>query len=361
MTPYITRSLAQQIVNTVKDLCGQNINFIDCSGTIFASTDSSRIGTFHEIGRQAASEETIIEVSKNDRYTGTQQGVNLPVYHNHKVIAVIGITGDPKEVRKYAKLAERITHLLIREKELDALKRTEAEKKASVLRGLIDREDMHPDYLKENFLHWKIDDKASWQLLHFHLTNSIQDDHSRSSDTAIRQFLQKLEIPLYAFEYPGEHLAVIQDDVFHRSRSLLQDFAQKYSDALCIAVGNPTSIYEIADSSLSAEIALKSIQEDSSYIEAEEVDVELLLASAPAGYRNSFLDKTLHKLSADDIELLKIYFSCGMSLKHTCEKTFLHKNTIQYRLNQIHSHCGFNPRNFQDAVRLYLALKLQKN
>ena len=43
MTPYITRALAQQIVDTVRDLCGQNVNFIDCSGTIFASTDATRI------------------------------------------------------------------------------------------------------------------------------------------------------------------------------------------------------------------------------------------------------------------------------------------------------------------------------
>lgn len=54
MTPYITRVLAQQIVNTVKDLCGQKVNFIDCSGTIFANTAESRIGMFHEIGQQAA-------------------------------------------------------------------------------------------------------------------------------------------------------------------------------------------------------------------------------------------------------------------------------------------------------------------
>lgn len=54
MTPYITRVLAQQIVNTVKDLCGQNVNFIDCSGTIFANTAESHIGMFHEIGQQAA-------------------------------------------------------------------------------------------------------------------------------------------------------------------------------------------------------------------------------------------------------------------------------------------------------------------
>ncbi|MFR9077372.1 helix-turn-helix domain-containing protein [Blautia obeum] len=41
-----------------------------------------------------------------------------------------------------------------------------------------------------------------------------------------------------------------------------------------------------------------------------------------------------------------------------CEETFLHKNTIQYRLNQIHKKSGYNPREFQDAVRLYLALKM---
>ena len=74
MTPYITRALAQQIVDTVRDLCGQNVNFIDCSGTIFASTDESRIGTFHEIGREAAASGSVIEVRESDHFTGTQQG-----------------------------------------------------------------------------------------------------------------------------------------------------------------------------------------------------------------------------------------------------------------------------------------------
>ena len=68
MTPYITRALAQQIVDTVRDLCGQNVNFIDCSGTIFASTDATRIGTFHEIGQQTAERGTVIEVRENDRF-----------------------------------------------------------------------------------------------------------------------------------------------------------------------------------------------------------------------------------------------------------------------------------------------------
>ena len=54
MTANIDQTLAQQIVNTVKDVCGYAVNFIDCSGMIYASTDETRIGTFHELGKIAA-------------------------------------------------------------------------------------------------------------------------------------------------------------------------------------------------------------------------------------------------------------------------------------------------------------------
>ena len=58
----IDRTLAAQVVNTVKDVCGRDVNFINQSGIIFASTDPERIGTFHEIGHQAALTGETIEV-----------------------------------------------------------------------------------------------------------------------------------------------------------------------------------------------------------------------------------------------------------------------------------------------------------
>ena len=358
MTPYITRALAQQIVNTVKDLCGQNVNFIDCSGTIFASTDEARIGTFHEIGQQAAQSGSVIEVRENNRFTGTQEGVNLPVYHNHKMIAVIGISGNPDEVRKYAKLAERITRLLIREKELDAFNRSEAEKKSYVIRALIEQEDIHPEYLRENLSKWNISEKKNWQLLRLKLNETESLSFSPSLDSSIQKLLLKLDCQLFTFVYPDEYLAVMDSEVFHRQRTLLTDFAQKYTDGLCIAVGNPVLIHNLSDSAFSAEIALKSLPSGKNYAEAAGLDLELILASVNSRNKKVFLEKTLSKLSQEDLELLRIYFSCDMSLKKTCEETFLHKNTIQYRLNQIHRKCGYNPREFQDAVRLYLALKM---
>lgn len=117
------------------------------------------------------------------------RGGNLPIYHNHKIIAVIGITGNPDDVQKYARLAERITRLLIREKELDAFNRTESEKKSYILRGLIDHEDIHSD---------------NRPVL------------SASLDNAVSQLFKQLDCQLFTFVYPDEYLAVIKEAVFHR-------------------------------------------------------------------------------------------------------------------------------------------------
>ena len=66
MITHISHTLAQQIVNTIKDVCSYDINFINSSGTIIASTNSARIGAFHEIGRKAAVTGTTIEVAESD-------------------------------------------------------------------------------------------------------------------------------------------------------------------------------------------------------------------------------------------------------------------------------------------------------
>ena len=120
MITQIGKQLATQIVDTVHDVCGHDINFINKNGIIYASTNTSRIGSFHEIGKKAADTKTVIEVQDNDHYEGTSSGVNIPVTHNGYLIAVIGISGSPDEVRKFAYLAEKITRLLIREQELNA-------------------------------------------------------------------------------------------------------------------------------------------------------------------------------------------------------------------------------------------------
>lgn len=355
MNPYINKALAQQIVDTVKDLCGQNVNFIECSGRIFASTDQNRIGCFHEIARQAAVSGKTIEVTENNRFTGTQKGVNLPIYHNHEIIAVIGITGNPDEVRKYAHLAEKITHLLIREKELDAFNRTEEAKKNYILKSLIEQAYIHPDYLAENLSRWNLKKNSLCHLIR--LDVSSKPGYSTESD--IHQIFQKLDISLHSFMYPNQYLAVLEHSVFISRKHILKTFTENANGSILAAVGSAVPLLRISESSEESETVLKSLRHMSVfYGEFEDLTLELILSSADQKNRRTYLSKTIGSLSDKDIKLLETYFQCNMSLKETCEKTFLHKNTLQYQLNQIHQRCGYNPRRFRDAVVLYLALKL---
>lgn len=50
-----------------------------------------------------------------------------------------------------------------------------------------------------------------------------------------------------------------------------------------------------------------------------------------------------------------------MSLKDSCEQLYLHKNTLQYRLDKIWKETGYNPREFKDATVLYVGLKMLGN
>ena len=100
MAHSIKQDVAQQIVEAVKDVCSHDINFINSNGIIFASTNRKRIGDFHEIGLRVIQTGEAIEVNTDDSFLGTQKGLNIPFVYKNEISAVIGISGEPEEVRK---------------------------------------------------------------------------------------------------------------------------------------------------------------------------------------------------------------------------------------------------------------------
>ena len=375
MITHISHTLAQQIVNTIKDVCSYDINFINSSGTIIASTNSARIGAFHEIGRKAAVTGTTIEVAESDNFTGTRQGINMPLYYEDRLLAVIGITGSPEKVRKYAFLAQRITSLLIREQELGQYSRHQADKKQFVISSLLHGDTQNPEYLLKCLKEFQIDPDTPKRLILIHTypaasgqnyTDSVSG--SVLSEHQIQNFFKTAGITLYTFRYPGDYLAVADNSGFSALSGTLHNFAKKHADTLAIAVGRPVSLYQLGLSLTTAETALRSLsfhQPSTDNICAEnyavfdDLTLEIVLSSVSPEDREEFSGKTICQLSSDEKELLRTYFSLEMSLADTAEKLFLHKNTLQYKLNHIYKKCGLNPRKFRDAVLLYLALEME--
>lgn len=375
MITHISHTLAQQIVNTIKDVCSYDINFINSSGTIIASTNSARIGAFHEIGRKAAVTGTTIEVAESDNFTGTRQGINMPLYHEDRLLAVIGITGSPEKVRKYAFLAQRITSLLIREQELGQYSRHQADKKQFVISSLLHGDTQNPEYLLKCLKEFQIDPDTPKRLILIHTypaasgqnyTDSVSG--SVLSEHQIQNFFKTAGITLYTFRYPGDYLAVADNSGFSALSGTLHNFAKKHADTLAIAVGRSVSLYQLGLSLTTAETALRSLsfhQPSTDNICAEnyavfdDLTLEIVLSSVSPEDREEFSGKTIRQLSSDEKELLRTYFSLEMSLADVAEKLFLHKNTLQYKLNHIYKKCGLNPRKFRDAVLLYLALEME--
>lgn len=362
MITTVSKSLAQQIVSTVHDICGHDINFINKNGIIFASTDEHRIGTFHEIGKEAADTQKTIEVTENENYKGTNCGVNIPVTHNGLLIAVIGISGNPDDVRSYAHLAERITRLLIREQELSGTAHTLSEKKRFLLNSLTSENLDLPEYALAALKDYHIDENLPKRIIIIRLIAADPSVTLFSVENKIVRLFDRLNIHLFCDYYPDRFLALADDHTVIENIAALKNFSAENCGILQTGIGCAATIYQLNSSLRTAHIALENAFMDGTFLSVfDDLTLEIILSSVPENNRDEYLSKVLSGLSSEDILLLRTYYEEGQSLSQTCKRLFLHKNTLQYKLNRIHRICGFNPRTFKDAVILYLAVQMQKH
>ena len=94
---------ANKIIEKVKQYTDYNINIMNERGIIVASLTKERIGTFHEIAlRIIQGNQDEIVVDKDENYIGTREGVNTAFSYKNRKIGVIGITGEPEQVKPIA-------------------------------------------------------------------------------------------------------------------------------------------------------------------------------------------------------------------------------------------------------------------
>lgn len=349
-------TLAQQIVDTVHSVCGQPVNFIRPDGIILASTLPERIGTLHPAGRTAAQSGFPQEVFPGQAEGGSKPGLNLPVYHNGQIVAVIGITGDPDTVRGYAQLAERITLLLVREQELNEHNRTQADKRRYLMDALLHPGSGSDAYRDDLLQAFGVDTHTPKRMVLFRLQPGAEDSLTRLEAQA-EELCRASGMRLYHYYYPDELAAVLDDAALPRAAGSLQAFARRQQGRCQIGIGSAVPLYELATSHETARSACRSAHRQEGYYALfDQLTWEPILTDLRPVTRRALLDKALAPLCDRDKALLRSYFAQDCSLQNTCAQLFLHKNTLQYRLNHIREQCGLDPRRFREGALLYLAL-----
>lgn len=74
-----------------------------------------------------------------------------------------------------------------------------------------------------------------------------------------------------------------------------------------------------------------------------------------------FAEQLLNKLTSEDLlQTLECFFDQNLNLTETAQRMGIHRNTVIYRLNQISAILGVDPRVFEQAMTIQIALLIKR-
>ncbi len=370
----IANKLIQSITEELKSVVNQDINYFNKDGYIIASTDKNRIGNYHEGAKIVLETKKELSIESDKDFIGSKQGINLPVYLNDSVVGVVGITGVKAEVEQYGKIIQKITQILLKDAFLNQEKTREKESKKRLLEELIYKDTLDLESISNWFKFLKIKENISRNLI---MLSLVDKNYKKLNTAYIDEIYKFIDTKLIdgrsnISTQVGKDL-IIALDITNESidsvvLKLQKTVENKYDDILVIiGVGSEAnSLNAIRDSYLKSELTLNIMKNNNrtgiSYY--EELDLDILFKDIDKNKSNDYLKKIFKNLSSKEIDDYYTnfieYVEANGSLQKASENLFIHKNTLQYRLDGIYKETGYNPRNLRDMVNLYIAFKLTK-
>lgn len=116
----ITYEMAQQIVDHIMPIVQQNVNIMNSLGMIVGSGQKNRINTYHQGAKEVIARGEVVEIYPDEleRFPGALPGLNWPIILDSQIVGVVGISGNPEEVRNSAKLVKMVTELILERENL---------------------------------------------------------------------------------------------------------------------------------------------------------------------------------------------------------------------------------------------------
>ncbi|MDM5224039.1 sugar diacid recognition domain-containing protein [Peribacillus sp. NJ11] len=353
----ISPSLAQMIVDAAKEVIGKDINFIHLDGKVVASTDPDRVGSFHAAALQVQKKGSVVEVTANEAFKGARKGINYPVMIDQIMLGVIGISGDPEECKSLGFLLTKITEVLIKEQMIKNVIHSLDELRSSIVRMLIFENEKEDTFMNEHLqqLQYELEERAFVAIIHLPGLNNAS-----SLPVKMNGILLEQGIKLFTYLFPNQYALIINASQYKSILQIFNSYFRSMNVSYSIGIGSIGYLEELAKSYTHAKLALKyALSKKVTVCEYAKLDLEMIMENIDFHIRKDYASKLIGELSEAEINLLHTYYNNNLSLKKTAEELFIHKNTLQYRLDKIAQKTAANPRDYHDSVKLYLALLLQ--
>ncbi len=379
MSVYLLdEKLAQKIVERTMDIINCNINIMDAKGRIIASGDLNRVGEIHDGALLALSQGRTVDIDKAVIHSlhGVRPGINLPLKLDGKIIGVIGLTGDPTSLKEFGKLVCMTAEMMLEQARLFDMLAQDTRLKEELVLNLINNKDN-----SASLADWA--NRLGVDLSMPRIACVIEVDSGQLSIENARSELQDLQSLLKVPERDNlvaisslTELVVLKpalnafgrwdvQEHLNRIQQLLSRMNEKAKLNVRIALGhyfpgeNGVSLsYHTAKTALKIGKARLPKQRIYNY---QELILPVLLDQLKDGWQKEELERPIRKLQLMDnngilCKTLAVWFENNMQTVATAKALYVHRNTLEYRLNKIADLTGLNLNSTDDRFLLYMAL-----
>lgn len=382
----LNSAIAQSIVDITMSVLHVNVNIMDVNGTVIAAGDKSRIGTFHCAAAEviATGQKKAVSAQEAATMDNVEPGATYPIVYKGEVIGALGMTGAPEYVDKFVELGALYALLFIEQEDMKQRVFQEQRVRESILLDLFTGRCLtDAGFFLQRLagLNYRLDKAHRVIAVRLealeHQTDMIlcQQIKDRLTDLLagkricgaplIGCFIQSqlaLLAPVQNKPCAPERFAAEVKDLYDCLRQATGNQVLIAIDGICESWMDIPAAFAQAKGTL--KIACRYNQKDG-VIRSDDYLTEYTLLHIPAQERQRFTSTVLGKLCTGKprqrellLQTLRTYFQNDMNAQKTAEELFIHRNTLNMRLNKIREWSGLSPQRFQDAFNLRMAIIL---
>ncbi len=376
----IKRSMAGNLITRLSKHLDYNINIMDENGIIIASRDADRINDFHEAAYNIIHGNEEIEIIHNSEefLPGVKPGVNLPIVYRQKKIGVVGVTGNPNEIKNLAFAIKTAVETMLEYEFYKEKIMRRQDKKNHFINTLLYEEEINAGVI--NTLAEKLEYKSDIPRIPIILNFPSSMDISEVLKTLKKSRLHKKQD--MSFITTDQNILVFKtlenftDLIVANIKSSIKDYLKSFEDLLrdselpttyCAFVGSfQTSLkmYRLAYQHTHWLMNYYSVPERKVYYFFDNTYAFFRSKIPKNEYYNVFSEfsKVINNsVKKKYLATIGALITNDMNIKAAAEKLGVHRNTIYSRLEKLSDLLGINPlEEYTDRFFLYDFLEFCK-
>ncbi|MGL4800007.1 MAG: sugar diacid recognition domain-containing protein [Cellulosilyticaceae bacterium] len=377
----LSKHSALQIVKEISELISQHVNIMDEKGYIIASTDAMRIGTFHEGAKKVIDQELeLLIIEEEADYIGAKAGINLPLVVDGGIIGVIGITGERQQVELYGQIIRKMTEILV----VDACRKAEkfsVEKRRTryIEEWVLDSSKAQHQGFVDRGLELGIDITLPRRIL---VMKPLEDAMGKQSgeetlcwdhiERRIQKHLGVDDGTNLLITHNTKMIGIVRSRTNTEMVQLGEDIQAIVEELggiqLSIGIDKDQRDYTLMHQAYACgkkALIAASMDWHQNITLYEEVTLELFINEVPRAIKEEFVEKVFGKISESKreemINVIEALVACDGSINLASEVLYMHKNTLQYKMNRMCEKTGYDPRKLKDIPIVYIGMLFYKD